>query len=28
MTVIAQGLSLAADAGWAERSVASSRKGI
>ena len=28
MTVIAQGLSLAVDAGWAERSVASSRKGI
>ena len=28
MTVIAQGLSLAADAGWTERSVASSRKGI
>ena len=28
MTVIAQGLSLAADAGWSERSVASSRKGI
>ena len=28
MTVIAQGLSLAADAGWTERTVASSRKGI
>ena len=28
MTVIAQGLSLAANAGWTERSVASSRKGI
>ena len=28
MTVIAQGLSLAAGAGWTERSVASSRKGI
>ena len=28
MTVIAQGLSLAADAGWTERSAASSRKGI
>ena len=28
MAVIAQGFSLAADAGWTERSVASSRKGI
>ena len=28
MTVITQGVSLAADAGWNERSVASSRKGI